>query len=395
LFFLSPLQIVMALQKGENALLESPTGTGKTLALLCSSVSWLRNNIEVQEKARKIKNEDRKKKRARVVKGNAAAAAESECRGGDPPGPKSHGNKFKKFKHQHAQAAPPAVALEYEKENIVNKEESANSDDDFEDFEETLPPAPKTKKGAKVVAKGATKFTFETKAASSATKTTSGKSGKADASLPSAVTATNEGAVPARKAGREEALPAFVVGQHVQALYNGKWFDVEIVETNANLFVVRERRSDSRTVWSVEQSEMKADAVDTVMEAILDQSLLEDPSSSDMRKAGPSQIYFASRTHSQLTQVVKEFRNFPSLWASTAKIADEPEHGIGGSTKFAAQNKQLKMTVLASRELLCTHGKVSRSKGNKNEECKKLLEAQSCRNFKKYTTCKMRIYFPT
>jgi hypothetical protein len=64
----------------------------------------------------------------------------------------------------------------------------------------------------------------------------------------------------------EEALPAFVVGQHVQALYNGVWFDVKIVAPNANDYVVTERKSDSRMVWSVTKSEMKADTVDTTME---------------------------------------------------------------------------------------------------------------------------------
>ena len=63
-----------------------------------------------------------------------------------------------------------------------------------------------------------------------------------------------------------------------------------------------------------------------------------------------SKVYYASRTHSQLKQVVKELR----------QTAYRP-----------------RMSVLGSREHYCLHKDVSRS-STKNDDCKKLLENNAC-----------------
>ncbi|GAB5591446.1 hypothetical protein Unana1_06346 [Umbelopsis nana] len=77
--------------------------------------------------------------------------------------------------------------------------------------------------------------------------------------------------------------------------------------------------------------------------------LMQSKASTLVPKA--TRIYYASRTHKQISQVVAELKN---------KTPYRP-----------------KMTILGSRDQLCIHPKVSRA-ANKNEECSALLDESRC-----------------
>ena len=48
-------KVLQAISNGQNALLESPTGTGKTLSLLCSTLAWQAHARQESKLAKVIK----------------------------------------------------------------------------------------------------------------------------------------------------------------------------------------------------------------------------------------------------------------------------------------------------------------------------------------------------
>jgi len=63
-------KIIQSLKNSQNALLESPTGSGKSLALLCSALGWLESEKEKLDQMRKPFQEKREALMKEVLKIN-------------------------------------------------------------------------------------------------------------------------------------------------------------------------------------------------------------------------------------------------------------------------------------------------------------------------------------
>lgn len=276
-------KLLMGVQKGENCLLESPTGTGKTLALLCAALAWQKHQKE------------------------HGTAIESDCESdeGDEPvmnkGNRGSVRPFDDFRYSglNVPAPPdsnrtgkvnkPPVELAYEdsvgsegvtkarkEERHTHMDDADNDDDAFE--------SPKKKR-------------HKLKPRVQTTPTTNEKE---SCSVKSA-----------RVADPSQRIPSPIAAETTPAQCTAKGAEYAVEATPCK---------------TVSTPNTKAKAKGKKVRKV---------------KRRVPRVFFCSRTHSQLNQVISELR--------TCKASFQDTSAVG----FEEDGKPFSMTLLASRKSTC------------------------------------------
>ncbi|CAI5724717.1 unnamed protein product [Peronospora effusa] len=114
----------------------------------------------------------------------------------------------------------------------------------------------------------------------------------------------------------------------------------------------------------------KVDTSQSVQDKEVDVSAAGLDRKAKEKQVVPLQIFFCSRTHSQLAQVVDELKNCP------VSYLDSPED----SDTFT---KQLQTCVLGSKRNMCVNRKVNRDPLQVDDKCQQAREESSCSYYRK------------
>lgn len=282
-------KLLMGVQKGENCLLESPTGTGKTLALLSAALAWQRQQREL------------------------SVATESDCEVEEEDelvgdvGPHDPLQPFDDFRYVQPKRQTLPVKLAYEDSNGTSKDKapaqgarpaaSYGDDDDDDVFE-----SPKKKRQKNPKPRAHTPYGNDKDGVP--TSDSSGEASlSADASAASPV-------VPG---------PAGVERDPSQE-------ELHSPESHASEEPDLEPTADGKPSSETATPRVKTNK--------------QGKSAKRTRKRAP-RVYFCSRTHSQLNQVVAELRTCRTAFQDTSAV------GIGDD------GKPFSMALLASRKSTC------------------------------------------
>lgn len=327
-------KVLLALKTGQHALLESPTGSGKTLALLCSSLTFQRKHVRELvknlEEQRKIAADAHKAKKKQIEQQQQQREAEMYSRANGETG----GGTISDATDGDG-AARGAI-----------RASGVNDDDDFAStqpsFDQFRFPA-----FAKSFAVDDGWISMESKKSQMKAGGSSGSDDLDDFdSQPDFQMRTK----------KKRALPASFAALRTTAGSGGNSDDS--MESPPELKKLKSKRSLPDSFSAAVQSA----AAGVNHEKF--HSTSEDDKTTSSRVV-PPKIFFCSRTHSQLAQVVEELKNSP------ASYLQSPD----ASNPFA---NELKMCVLGSKANFCVNTKVNRDPSQVDEKCRNLMDMNSC-----------------
>ncbi|KAF1326665.1 Fanconi anemia group j, partial [Globisporangium splendens] len=329
-------KVLLSLKTSQHALLESPTGSGKTLALLCSSLTFQRQHaaelLATHEAQRKIAKEAHAQKmKALMDKVHQAEAAAA-------------------LQQQYGSAEASGIASV--KAERIDDDDFASSQPSFDRFRF---------QGPKSVATGSGWISMESKKSAVKMESEANDDFDSNVILLSTVNATTE-----RK--NKRVLLASFAGINKSNIDGGSEDD-DNMESPPEL---KKLKTEKRMLPS--SFAAAGVAASTSMESISHESFHATSSSSDAADASttsttsrlmPPKIFFCSRTHSQLSQVVDELKNCP------VSYMQNPD----ATNPFTSE---LKMCVLGSKSHFCINKKANKDPGEVDDKCRQLLDVNAC-----------------
>lgn len=344
-------KVLMALKTRQHALLESPTGSGKTLALLCSSLTFQRyltaELVKEQAEQRKLAAAAHAAKKQQIEELNAKRAAEEYVRmigaafgsssssstGQAPSATRSTGDddddfvatqpSFDQFRYQTAAAPVSARTSDgwismASKKDAMRRDHAAGHEDGEDDDEDDFYSQDTTQADEQV--KSEPSLLTKRRALPASFSTSLSQSSALDSDM--------EPPPSLKKLKTKRTLPTSFSLAGAQVPDPDPLFD----RTHESFHATAENDSEKRTTSA---------------------------------RVVPPTIYFCSRTHSQLSQVVDELKNCPVSYLD----------GLDPTNPFS---KQLKMCVLGSKANLCVNKKVNKDLAQVDDKCRALMDAGSC-----------------